>query len=423
MGEAKRRKQLGLMPTVHPFEAELTSDGQVKVVRGPEDARLGEVIKAALEATQLFGAAWDSEFRAAQALSGKYSGPLVTLADVQAIPVAPLRHLTGELALGNTHLDTDDVLIPVEGGHVRLRGQKHSFDGARWEEITPPSDPNFFMRVLQGSPAFQLEGELIGQFRAEHWQEGRIDIEPDPPEELLEFMESVVREWHGDTPELWDELHSDLTGQDYGPMARRTVFEVRKPAPLQSPLSRVFAVRGEVEFFPLAQAAAYTLDGEQWLGYDGEIDEETGLPAELAELFDMELVGTTVYADGRVDWEEGGVPGEHAERVRTDLIATTGAGHPAAWAAWTQELLEETFGVDLSAPGGQSLPVVQAVRLDLAADAIEDPDPLAQTFMESEVTFDGVNWRDLFDDDLPPEIVPFARPKPPTFDVDELDEL
>ena len=97
--------------------------------------------------------------------------------------------------------------------------------------------------------------------------------------------------------------------------------------------------------------------------------------------------------------------GRAAERVRGDLRSATGAGDPAAWAAWTRTLLAETFAdeaPDLS--GRESLPAVQGVRLDLPADSLQDPDDPAQYFIESEVTFDGVTWRDLYAEEVPQEL-------------------
>ncbi|WP_051668364.1 hypothetical protein [Deinococcus frigens] len=412
MGEAKRRKQLGLMPTVHPFEAQLEASGEVTLIRGPDDAALTRTIVDALKGTQLSGAAWDSEYRTSLVLSGKHGGTLSTAADVEAVPVPDLRRITGELALGPLGSSSEQVTIPVEGGAIRLREQRHSFDGKCWETLSAPHSPQQLMSAMQNNPAFFLEGELIGQFNAEHWQAGRIDIEPDPPEELLEALEDVVREWHGETESLWAELHRDRM-EDHDvpiPLARRSTFELRVPAPLQNPLGKVFAIRNGAEFSPVMDTDAHTPDGETWLSYadpDAEVD-GGHLPAELASIFDMETVGVTVYADGRVEFEEG-APEDHTGRIRTELREATGAGDAQEWAEWTAQMLSETYGDELEVPEGQTLPVPVAMRLDIPEDALQDPDPLSQTFMESEVSFDGQQWRDLFGD-LPPELTAFAAP-------------
>ena len=117
----------------------------------------------------------------------------------------------------------------------------------------------------------------------------------------------------------------------------------------------------------------------------------------------------TVYADGRVEWDENEIPDEHADRLRTELRDTTGAGTPDDWAKWTRQMLENVYAEELVIPEGTDLPVPTAVRLDIPLDALTDPDPLAQTFMESEVTFDGQAWRDLYDEEVPDELRAYSH--------------
>ncbi|GHF31610.1 hypothetical protein HNQ07_000535 [Deinococcus metalli] len=411
MGDAKRRKALGLMPAVHPFEAQLDVGAHATLLSGPDDARLRSMITATLEATQLSGDAWASEYRAHHVLAGHVPARLATAEDVHAIPVAPHRRVTGELVVGSSAPETDDVLLPVEGGFVRLRTQQHSHDGVTWVSPTPPRDPQAFLRRVQDNPAFELQGDVIAQIHAEHWLEGRIDLDPEPPDDLLDATEEIVREWHGSTPEDWAAIHRDLGGEGV-PVARRTVFELRRPAPLQSPLSRVFAIRQGVEFFALATGASYTLDGEEWITYDPADSPLSagGLPPELADLFDMDTVSVTVHADGRVEWGDAAVPEGRVDALTDNLRDATGAGDPEHWAAWTAAVLGETYGDELRVPEGAALPVPVAVKLDIPTDALEDDDSLSQTFMESEVTFDGAAWRDLYDEEPPPELAAFRPP-------------
>lgn len=411
MGEAKRRRALGLMPAVHPFVAQLDAEGNATIVSGPADAALHALITRTLADTQLTGEAWASEYRSAEVLSGRVPGRFVTAEDVQRVPVAPYRQLTGELVIGPSAPETDDVLLPVEGGHLRLRGQQHSMDGLTWVSPSAPRDPQAFLRVLQDNPAFSLQGELIAQLRAEHWLEGRIDLDPEPPEALLEGTEEIVREWHGTSVKDWSEIHTELGGEGV-PVARRTVFELRRPAPLQSPMNRVFAIRRGIEFVPVEDGAAYTLDGEDWIAYDPDRAALPGggLPPELASLFDLETVSVIVHADGRVEWADTDLPGERLDALNENLRDATGAGDPPHWAAWTASVLGETYGEELDVPEGTALPVPLAVKLDLPTDALHDDDPLSQTFMESEVSFDGTTWRDLYDEDLPPELGAFRPP-------------
>ncbi|MVN85604.1 hypothetical protein GO986_02370 [Deinococcus sp. HMF7620] len=407
MGEAKRRKQLGLMPAVHPFEALMDADGVLTFVRAPEDARLREELASALKLAHPYGAAWNSAYRTQLVMHGRVDKFLDTAEDVDTIPVPPHRRLTGELAIGAKPEGRD---LRVEGGRVRVREEGHSFDGQRWTSFPSNADPRAALNYLMQHPAARLQGEVVAAYRAEQWREGRVDIEPEPPAELLEALEALTREWHGEDDAGWLALHQDAVqdGAAPAPLARRVTFELRQPAPLQSPLSLAFATLGNVEVTPQAGGSSYTENGDTWISYeDGEATED-GLPPELADIFDLDTVAVTVYADGRIEWAPGEVPDEDAERLRTELKDATGAGDPAEWAEWTTELLLGTFADELSVPEGAALPVPVAVRLDVPVDALTDPDPLAQTFMESEVTFDGAAWRDLYGEEVPEELRAFA---------------
>ena len=52
MGDARRRKQLGLMPTVHPFEADMDTSGNVTLNQGPQEAALQVLIESEKRATE-----------------------------------------------------------------------------------------------------------------------------------------------------------------------------------------------------------------------------------------------------------------------------------------------------------------------------------------------------------------------------------
>lgn len=402
MGEAKRRKQLGLMPTVYPFEAEITEEGKVTLLKAPEESKLARLLQEKLEQTQLSGQGWASEFRTAAIFAGQVARKISTLQDVNTIAVPPLRRITGEIVLGKDFRDIDGIALPIAGGAIRLRQQTHSFDGKKWESFAA-SRPERMFQSLQMHPAFNLEGEKIGQYRVEQFAEGRIDIDPEPPAGTLEILEEIGREWHGETPEQWATHHFEqLPESDELPVAKRTYFELRSPAPLQNPLRNIFGVRGEVEVYPLVDGS-YSLDGHAWHKYEdptAEAEEDDFLQA-FNEMLNMESVQVTVYADGRVEWTSGDIPAGREGRVRRDLIAATGAGDPEQWAAWTRQMLLDTFNAEAEG----DIPVPVGVKLDLAKDALEDDAPLSQTFIESEVTFDGQNWRDLYDEEVPQELL------------------
>lgn len=419
MGEAKRRKQLGLMPTVIPFEAEIDRAGQVRLTRPPADPKLARDVQEKLEQTQQRLEGWDSEYRTALVLAGQVSQRLSTVQDVQRLPVPEYRRISGEVVQGKQAREIEGVALPIAGGALRLRDQQHSFDGQKWESFPQIRNPQRIFQALQTHPAFNLEGEKLGQYQVEQFAEGRIDVDPEPPAGTLEILEEVGREWHGETPELWAQLHADqLNGQaesDEIPVAKRTFFELRQPSPLQNPLRNIFGVRGGVEIYPLVDAG-YSLDGEKWFKYedpDAEPMEDDFFQA-FSEMLNMETVQVTVYANGQTEWDDAELPEEHRQRVRREIVEATGAGDPEKWAAWTREMLVDTFNAtpDENSDGSE-IPVPQGVRLDLPKDALDDPDHLSQTFIESEVTFDGENWRDLYDEEVPQELLlAIAQMKP-----------
>lgn len=386
----------------------MDADGTVTFDRAPEDAALREQLHSALRLSQPYGAAWASAYRTQLVMHGRVDRFLDTLDDVQSLPVPGWRRFAGDLAVGSRPEGAD---LRVDGGRVRIREAQHSFDGTRWEAFPANANPTEALKYLLQHPAARLTGDVVASYRAEQWREGRVDIDPEPPAELLEALETLAREWHGEDDGGWIATHRDAMGDPEAPVpaARRVTFDLRQPAPLQSPLSMAFATLGNVDVAVQPGGSAYTLDGDTWLSYeDGEAVED-GLPPELAQIFDLDTVTVTVHADGRIEWADGDIPDEHAERLRTELRDETGAGVPDDWAKWTQELLTATFEGELILPDGAALPVPLAVRLDIPVDALTDPDPLAQTFMESEVTFDGRAWRDLYDEEVPEELRAYSH--------------
>lgn len=417
MGEAKRRKQLGLMPQIYPFEAQLSNAGPPVLLIGPEDQQLCSLIIESLEVTYVTGAAWNSQYRTILLLANQVATPVITKEDVDAIAVPRFRQIKGELVITSGELPTDVHCHIVKGGFIRYQRQQHSFDSQDWIELPPLELNNKLETMVNKHPAFELQGDAIGQYRIEHWQEGRMDIEPDPPEHLLEMLEDVGRHWHGRTAQDWATLHqeyADDTGlelPDTAPKARRSYFELRQPAPLQHPMRLIFDMRKDVEILPL-EGAAFTLDGETWQCYDQnqEVQSDDILASGLEDFLDVELIPVAVYADGRVEWNEDDIPKEHAERVSTELKQLTSAGNPAAWRAWSLDMLSTYSGCQFVASEGQNIPVPEAVVLGIDVNVLDDDSPLAQTLMESEVLFEGDKWYDLYDDELPPELLPFAKP-------------
>lgn len=423
MGEAKRRKQLGLMPTVHPFEAELDAEGNVTLRSGPTEAALRERIVTALRETQPSGDDWARAYRRAYIMAGRPDRLIRTREDLEAIPVPPRRRLTGELVFnldpktlrGNPLRAVQDYLPLEDGAWLHLRRQETSEDGRRWESLPDTENPFEGFQYLMQHPLAREQGALVATYDATQWREGRIDFEPEPPEEQLEELERIVRLWHGETPEDWAQRHFealDLPEEEEDasliPTARRVRLELREPVPLVSLINLAFTSLGGYDVHLPLEHRFYTLDGETWQAYGQPDAEPEGEQSELGELLqnmlDVETVEVTVWADGRVEWQEGGIPEEQAERVREDLRRLTGAGNPDVWAAFSEEVLRDMFTPDTPVlEEVAELPVLQAIRIDILVDALTDPDPLAQAWIESEVTFDGETWRDLYGE-LPEEL-------------------
>ncbi|SMB93426.1 hypothetical protein [Deinococcus hopiensis] len=426
MGEAKRRKALGLMPTVHPFEATLDTDGTVTFTRASEDADLREQLLSALRRTQPTGTGWATQYRREYIMAGLPQKLIETREDLEAIAVPPLRRLTGELVFNPDRraLDADTQNVRREyhalenGAYLRVRREEHSVDGLRWGTL-PTADMQERLQYLIQHPLAAEEGEVQATYQAEHWQAGRIDIEPDPPAEQLEDLERLVRMWHGVTPEDWADSHAqalEVAGEEADesqvPLARRVRIELRELTPFSLPLSVLS------DYGVALDNVAYTIDGETWLSYGepGEAleDEQGELGELLSQMLDVETVPVTVWADGRVEWEEGTLPEEHAERIRDELLQATGAGNPEAWAAFTGGVLRDMFADE--APHlaeHDALPVPVGMKIDLPADSVSDPEDPAQYFIESEVTFDGQQWRDLYAEDVPEELAALVPPSEP----------
>ncbi|WP_291424711.1 hypothetical protein [Deinococcus sp.] len=381
------------------FEIRLESDGHLHISSlVPGDEQAAQAVVNALVQTQPFADAWDSSYRTAYLLSGAATEPVSTLEQVRAIPVPHWRRLRGDLT----------------GDQLRLDSLEVSDDGEQWRPVPEFSDLNEENR----HPAFVLPGEPIGRFVTLQWREGRIDIEPDPPEDLLELTEHVVQLFNG-AGDAWTTRHEQFGGDSGAlPEAKRVSFEMRKLAPLFSPSEPPFIRQFGVEFWPLAPLE-YSRDGKKWSKYQavdialppatGELtapDQQAALATLfgqdsseddggasfglLSQLFDMQTLTVTVYADGTLDWPESELPEAQAGALRQSILAATGAGQPELWAAHTAELL----------PEGHNTPP-RAVRMQVMKALLDAaPDMLDQSYAPSAVTLDGETWHNLAPDFL-----------------------
>ncbi|RJF73363.1 hypothetical protein D3875_19230 [Deinococcus cavernae] len=385
----------------YPFEATLETDGRLHLSGLPDDEAVQGKVVQVLAQSQPFGEAWAAEYRSQALLSGAAPEVVATLEDVQAIPVPHWRRFQGE----------------VQGNDVTISAGALSFDGEEWQPFPRVDDA----REESRHPAFALPGETVGRFFALQWRQGRIDIEPDPPGELLELLESVVQALNGDGNAAWKERHAVLGGPvNVLPEAKRSTFEVRRLAPLFAPSNPPFARQYGFEFWPLVPLE-YSADGKKWLKYPIEADEteadaapEVAAPVQaeddpmkalsallsgessddedgedpfgmLSSLFEMHAAPVTVHADGRVEWAEGDIDAEHAEALRQSLRSTTGAGEAALWDERMAELAPE---------GWAGAPV--AVRMQVMKQLLSAaPGMLDQSYAPTAVSLDGVNWVNL----------------------------
>lgn len=245
-------------------------------------------------------------------------------------------------------------------------------------------------------------GEELNTFHAVHWREGRIDLDPDPPEELLDALEDAVRAWHGVSHEDWGARHATALGeaQAPAPLARRVTVQLDGNG-------------GQITFTPLETGAEYTLDGETWQPYrpvdgpgqgagplalTGGEEEETDGPHNpfdlLSSVFDLQRLSVEVYADGRVDVPDGDLSPERREQVAATLRGTLGAGDAAGWRANMRDL----FG--LEEPGHEDTGYPTGLRVELLRQLLDtDPELAAQALNPVAVTFDGQRWTELEADD------------------------
>lgn len=276
----------------------------------------------------------------------------------------------------------DEAQWRVRGLLIDRSAQLYEFavseDGG--ESWTPQPFPEMPGVPVQG-------GEALNTFHAVHWQEGRIDLDPDPPEELLDALEDAVRAWHGAPGTDWAARHAAALGQADAPspLARRVTVQLDQGG-------------GQVTFTPLPEGAEYTLDGERWQPYgpaplaltDGdEADEGPQNPFDLlSSMFDLQSVAVEVYADGRVEVPEGDLSPELREQVAATLRATLGAGHPEEWQGHMRELFGLEDEEDAEPPTG--------LRVELLRQMLDtDPELAAQAMNPVAVTFDGQGWTEL----------------------------
>ncbi|GHF93652.1 hypothetical protein GCM10017783_01910 [Deinococcus piscis] len=442
MGEAKRRKQLGLMPQTHPFEviAQPQSDGwQFDWLRVPQ-GDLARVLESSLKESLPGPAGWAADYRTRWVAAGRPTDYLNSVDDVEAIRVPERLRLSGELLTGfdpRSLKDRDDDAASrffllgsastgegEEGDHMalHLREQQVAFAQGRWEPLPSAAMGERALKFLMQHPIARERGALQATYQVTHHREGLVTVDPEPPAELLGALEVLAQTLHGQGEDAWAAAHqqmiertewADEAGRELpqgAPAARRLTFELRERAPLNTPLTTPVGEWGELVILVGQGSTEFSPDGTVWYSYVDPSAEPT--ESELSEFFnqilDLGTVEVTVMADGRVTWDESEVAAEHADRLRRDLLDQTGAGEPARWAEFARAALVEAYedtAPFLAEVPAADFPVPQGLKLDVPLDAIEDAEHPNELLFESQVTFDGKTWADIYLDELPAELL------------------
>lgn len=442
MGEAKRRKALGLMPETHPFEvvaalpeAGSTGEWALEWRRRPEGA-LGEAAEAALRQSLPSPAGWAADYRTRWVAAGRPTDYLNSAEDVEAIAVPQRLRLSGELltnfdpqSLQNRDDQSLSQFVLLGGGqalHIREQLVSPNPPAAeRWEPLPRADFGDRALKFLMQHPIARERGELQASYQAVQHREGLVMINPEPPAELLGILELLTQTLHGGEAG-WEAAHrqmlertrwADEEGAEVPqgvPAARRLTFELRRRAPLNTPLTTPVGEWGDLVILVGQGSTAFSPDGELWYSYvDPSADPtEAELDDFFTQILDMSTVGAEVMADGTVTWEEDhGLDEEGLARIQEQLLQYTGAGTPSAWAAFAQRTLTEAYedtAPFLADVPAEQFPVPQGFRLDVPLDAAEDADTPNHVWFESQVTYDGQHWLDLYFGELPAELAALA---------------
>ena len=273
----------------------------------------------------------------------------------------------------------------VRGLLIQEQAQLYEFG------VSDDGGETFETRPFPEMPGVLVQGDAAepNTFEALHYREGRIDLEPDAPDDLLDAVEDAVREYHGSDD--WAEKHVSAGGAAGElPDARRVKLRLED--------------MGEgLRFVPLPDTAQYLLGGE-WHAYAPsaqalapaglealDTEGEGGSPFDLlSSLFDMQSVQAEVYADGRVDLQGEDVGEAASEIIKLTLRDLLGAGDAGEWRGKVGELFELADGDERP----------QAIRASLLRQMIDaDPNLAGQAMQPVAVSYDGETWLDLDGDD------------------------
>lgn len=434
MGEAKRRKQLGLMPTVHPFEARLTDEGQVTLITAGFPANWQDKTQRALQKHVNEQYDWPRRYRRQYVMAGLPQRRLRSAADVEAIEVPRYRRLIGELLLNydprknasdltsTLKVSLDYLAVPENDDPTAVTAQEiktwahvkeeHSFDGRQWQSFPEPKHAFEGFRNLMQHPVTEVEGELVGRYQIEVRPGEPVIFEPEPPAEHQQQLQELLSDWFGATPEKWAEHFHEAQQtptalEPFTPLPTRIrgVVELRHPAPLPGLGNMAMANVGPFDvMIPFEERTYSTQEGNEgpWLAYERDQPE----PQDDLEI----MVPVTVWADGTLDLSDPDLTAPQQNMLRAILPDWMGTGTPETWEQRTRELLLDALE-EQPLQENPVLPVPKAVKLSIFEGLWwEDETKRPLNIVLAEVNFDGEHWHDLYDDELPTELQPFLVP-------------
>ena len=344
MGEAKRRKQLGLMPQIENHDVILHRDGSVS------DHALPKAVMQRLSTWAETGARWDARYRTSFIGTGLPRELLKTEDELMDIPVPErMRLRLGLLGGSPAWLERElehnpDAFFQDDDGQTRrllnVRATEYDYNG-QWAEL-PDFEAESTLRYLMQHPAVTAppkgESYTVTVWRGGE-RAGQVDFDPQPAAEHREAMAQAARELLGDTDEAWMEDHLNLLADAPGaedpadenadddqgdqgvvPVARRTAL-LLSPVPLVlSPGVQVLARSGDTDIVFDPQAEAYSQDGDTWTDYPLALDKSDKLQALLESMGVGDLSGLAeLMAQQNDEPEESGLDSRtiEAEVVRT----------------------------------------------------------------------------------------------------------
>lgn len=300
MGEAKRRKQLNLMPQVTHLK--LNVHGDELELLGNVDEAVRQALLKALRDHIPFGEYWHQHYRSGYVGAGKVRQSLRTRADVERlIPVPEYRRYSVDFLTNYTpDVGTQlfKALVPLDEQFeisigkdnvkywLNISEPEFSFDEVHWASIARGNMFEYFINIV--GVLERLEAEEPVHTIELYITPDQIRCTPEMPE-YQKDIEKLAQELYGygsdqkwketflERQDFYDTEESDGVPQAY---RARLNFGRLKPVTLLPP----FFMAGDLEID--AAEEEFTLDGVTWHSYSdsADSDEIWELLALLSEL-------------------------------------------------------------------------------------------------------------------------------------------